>query len=84
MSSRSWGFFHNKTMINNDEIDYWQSEYPDLDRSEIIEILQIMEKRSGTSTGSCSTMEPPTQSGTSTTNSRRSGCSDEDVSLQTE
>ena len=31
-----------KTVLKEDEIDYWCKEYPELEREEIVEILEIM------------------------------------------
>ena len=31
------------THVDNEEIDYWCKEFPDLDRQEVIEILSVIE-----------------------------------------
>ena len=33
----------NRDMLSEKEIEYWCEEYPDLDRSEVIEILEMIE-----------------------------------------
>ena len=32
-----------QTIVTKEEIDYWCSEYPDLDRNEVIEILEVID-----------------------------------------